>query len=219
MDLVFIRKLQNAGGIWSFYFEKPEALRYNAGDYIELTLPQCGPMGDKRWFTLASSPTESELMITTKIDDKPSDYKQTLLQCVPGDSGICSPPIGSFNLPHDPKAKLLFIAGGIGITPYRSMLRYVQDTKDPRDIELVYVAKPTDFIFGDVIEAAHIPVHQVSEKIDLNWIKKRVATMDERILYFSGPQNFCETLYEQAQAAGWPLSSLKLCHFEGHTDI
>jgi ferredoxin-NADP reductase len=219
MELIFIRKIQNAGQIWSFFFEKPAALRFEAGDYVELSLAAAGPNGDKRWMSMASSPTEDELMFTSKISETPSAFKQTLLSLSAGDKAMCSPPIGNFNLPRDSSQKLLFVAGGIGITPYRSMLCYLADTDDSRDIVLVYIARAEEFIFGDVIEAAHIPVLQSSEKIDFNWLKKRVPDWQERICYFAGPQPMCEELYEQAQAAGIRLAQLRLDYFEGYNEL
>jgi ferredoxin-NADP reductase len=219
MELVFIRKMQNAPFVWSFFFEKPPALRYEPGDYVELSLPSAGPRGDKRWMSMASSPTENELLFTSKIGPDPSIYKQALLGLIAGDKATCSPPTGSFNLPRDASQKLLFVAGGIGITPYRAMLQYLHDTDDPRDIVLVYIARSEEFIFGDIISAAHIPVLQCSEKIDFNWIKKRMPDWRERICYLAGPQPMCEELYEQAQAAGLKLSQLKLDYFEGYDEL
>ncbi len=219
MELVFIRKMQNAPFVWSFFFEKPPALRFEPGDYVELSLPSAGPRGDKRWMSMASSPTERELMFTSKITDDPSVYKQALLSLSAGDIATCSPPIGSFNMPRDASQKLLFVAGGIGIAPYRAMLRYLHDTDDPRDIVLVYIARSEEFIFGDVISAAGIPLLQVSEKIDFNWLKKRVTDTMERVCYLAGPQPLCEDLYCQAQDAGMKLSRLKLDYFEGYNEL
>lgn len=219
MELTFIRKIQNAPQIWSFFFEKPVALRYDPGDYVELALPTAGAEGDKRWMSMASSPTEEELIFTTKICEAPTTFKQTLLGLGAGDKATCSPPMGNFNLPRESELPLLFVAAGVGITPYRSMLKYIEDKRDPRDIVLVYIARPEEFIFGDVIEAAHIPLLQVSEKINFNWIKKRVADASKRICYFAGPQPLCEELYTQAQASGLPLSQLRLDYFEGYNEL
>jgi ferredoxin-NADP reductase len=220
METSFLRKTQNAPTIWSFYFTKPPALAWQAGDYVELSLPQAGTHGDRRWASIATSPTEPELMFTFRITEPPSEYKQTLLRLSEGEKAQISPPMGSFNLPTDPGEKLLFVAAGVGITPYRAMLQYLSDTDDARDISLIYVAKKTDYIFGDVLAAAHIPIIQTSDRIDFAWLKKRVADISERIVYFAGTQSLCEKLYNGALAAGLPRPQLRLCYFEGSpTDL
>lgn len=216
MDLVFLRKIQNAPLIWSFFFDKPPALQWQPGDYVEISLAQAGPHGDKRWMTIASSPSEDEVMFTTKIPERPSEYKLAMSRLTPGDIVTCSPPMGNFNLPKNESEKLLFVAAGIGITPYRSMLKWLQDNDDSRDIVLVYTAKPDEFICGDVIEGSHIPVFTSSERIDFHWIKKQVTGYTERTCYFAGPQPLCESLYEQALSDGRARSSLKLSYFEGY---
>jgi ferredoxin-NADP reductase len=219
MEISFLRKLQNAAAIWSVFFDKPAGLRFQPGDYAELALAGAGPHGDKRWMSLASAPQEPEIQFTFKVSDRPSAYKKALLGLQPGDKGMISPPMGSFNLPRDAITKLLFIAGGIGITPYRSMLKSIQLNGDHRDVVLIYVANPAEFIFGDILEAAHVPIIQTSESIDFNWLKKRVADIAERVCYFAGPQPFCEKLYAQAQAAGLPNAQLRLDYFEGYNEL
>lgn len=219
METSFLRKTQNAPTIWSFYFDKPLGLSWEPGDYIELSLPHAGPHGDRRWVSIASSPTESELMLTFKIPEPSSEYKQALQRLKPGDKALLSPPIGSFNLPPEPDTGLLFVAIGVGITPYRSMLCWLTDNDDARDIQLVYVAKPSDFIFGDVLAAAHISITQTSDKIDFAWLKKRMPDLTERIIYLAGVQPLCEKIYDEAMAAGLAYPQLRLSYFEGETKL
>src|SRR5688572_20163082 len=107
METSFIRKLQNAPGIWSFYFTRPAALVWEPGDYLELSLQQAGPHGDWRWVTIASSPAETELLFTFRIPEGPSEFKRALLKLREGDKAQISPSIGSFNLPPEPEQKLL----------------------------------------------------------------------------------------------------------------
>lgn len=219
MEAKFLRKLQNAPTVWSFFFERPPAFSYQAGDYAEIALAGAGPHGDKRWFSMASSPTEPELQFTIKIPQKMSEYKEALMELKAGETAELSPPIGTFNLPRDDAEKMLFVAGGVGITPYRSMLKYLEDSADPRNIVLIYVARPSDFIFGDVIEQAHIPMLQTSDNIDFFWLKKTVFDWQERTIYLAGPQPFCERIYDQALEQKVPRHQLKLDYFEGYNEI
>ncbi len=209
-----MRKVQNAPSIWSFYFEKPAALSFEAGDYVELSLAD-----DKRWMTIAGAPDEADFFFTGKIGDKPTEYKNALLKMNPGDIAHVSPAIGTFNLTRDQNEKLLFVAAGVGITPFRSMLKQIELDHDHRDIALVYVAKADQFIFGDVLANAHIPIIQTTDNIDWNWIKKQIPDYKERICYFAGPQPLCEQIYNQALEDGVDRKRLMLDYFEGYTEL
>lgn len=219
MEIEFLRKFQNAATIWSFYFTRPKGLNFSPGDYAEVALPQAGTLGDKRWLSFANAPEEPELFFTVKLPPHPSDYKQALMDLMSGEKALLSPPIGTFNLPRDSAEKLLFVAGGVGIAPYRSMLRHLEAEQDYRDITLVYIARPKEFIFGDVLTGANIPILQTSDKIDVNWLKKRVPDLEERRIYLAGPRRLCEDLYDGLLTVGHDRARLELDYFDGYDEL
>src|SRR5690348_4130470 len=113
---------------------------------------------------------------------------------------------GDFTLPKDPDQKLVFIAGGIGITPFRSMLKYLTDMKEPRDIVLFYANKTADEIaYIDVLNQAQmLPGIRIfytltdTESPSRNWrgltgrinasmMHKLVPDYQNRTFYLSGP--------------------------------
>ena len=112
-----------------------------AGQYIYLTLPKLNypdPRGATRHFTISSSPTElPKICITTRIRVE-SGFKKTLDEVEAGVSIEADAPFGEFTLNENDLTPQVFIAGGIGITPFRSMLKYVFDKKLPIPIALIY---------------------------------------------------------------------------------
>src|SRR5258708_897456 len=110
----------------TFWFQPPKGFTYTAGQFIELYIPHDNPdeRGIKHWFTLSSSPTEPLISITTKYAGKKSStFKQHLFVLKPGAELYAVEPMGDFVLPQDKSIPLIFVAGGIGVTPFRSMVK------------------------------------------------------------------------------------------------
>lgn len=147
------QKAQLTQDIFDFVFDKPKKFSFTPGQYMEWTVDKKGSdtRGNRRYFTLASSPTENKIIIGIKFSARPSSFKKTLFSLIPGDEIIASQIAGDFVLPENPNHKLVFLAGGIGITPFRSMIKYLIDTNQKRDIVLLYAAKTEkEFVYTDV---------------------------------------------------------------------
>ncbi|MCH7492908.1 FAD-dependent oxidoreductase [Patescibacteria group bacterium] len=120
-------------------FEKPEGFDYQPGQFLTLInedIPITDKKGNRRSMSIASSPTEPLIHITMRIGS--SAFKRSLEQSQPGNRLTALGPFGKFGMPADTSIPLVFLAGGIGITPFRSMLKYSIDKKIPRDISLFY---------------------------------------------------------------------------------
>ena len=107
-------------------------LEYRAGQYAAMDLQtREDPEGPVRAFTIASSPTEEEfILISTRIRDTP--FKRKLANLEIGASIKITAPVGSFVLPEDSNSKsVVFLSGGIGVTPFRSMIKYATDNRLP----------------------------------------------------------------------------------------
>ena len=127
-QLPFIRKEKIARDIYSFYFNRLANADFDfvAGQYIRMILNIANPdeRGTSRFFTVASSPLEKQyIMITTKIIK--SSFKKKLLELWPKDMVKFYGPIGGFILNEEDKHERVFLAGGIGITPFHSMITYL----------------------------------------------------------------------------------------------
>ena len=119
---------------------KKERLPFEAGQHVQVTLPYTlhnDPAGNKRFFSITSSPeNKSELSIILRVSDSP--FKQTLVRMPRGMSVEVHGPLGIFVLPEDTKNHLVFVAGGIGITPFLSMLHYIVDRNTGHKATLIY---------------------------------------------------------------------------------
>lgn len=157
MKATFEHATPETENIFSFYFKPEKHLNFTAGQYLELTLPHKNPdnRGIKRWFTISSSPNNSLFSLTTKIVKHGSTFKKHLLTLKPGQEVLISEPIGDFVLPKFIQTPLIFVAGGIGITPFNSMLQWIHETKEERNIKFIYAVNTEDeIIFQDTFEAA-----------------------------------------------------------------
>src|SRR5258708_34079548 len=94
--------------------------------------------GNRRYFTLASSPTEKEVHLGVRFYDPSSSFQRAVVELPAGSTIVAGQVAGEFTLPKDPQKKLVFIAGGIGITPFRSMVKYLLDRDEKRAITLFY---------------------------------------------------------------------------------
>ena len=144
-------------GTMSFAFAQPTRFTHRLGQYMEWTLPmgKGGSGGNRRHFSIASSPTEPDLLIAARIPEDASRFKQALAGMAPGDSILAGELGGDFVLPRDARLPLAFIAGGIGITPFRSMIKYLVDTGGRRDIVLLYANRlEGEIVFREVFSDA-----------------------------------------------------------------
>ena len=117
-----------------------EEVDFRPGQYFHVTLPDIGDNDDKglrRHITVVTSPNEKGMLgFATRMRD--SAFKRTLRDLPVGSEVEVEPPKGRFGLPEDPARPLVFVAGGIGITVFRSMLRYISEERLPYRVTLIY---------------------------------------------------------------------------------
>ena len=190
---------------YEFVFKKPEGFNFTAGQYLEWMLPHqsADSHGIRRYFTIASSPTEPVVRVAMKITEQHSSYKEALTMLDVNQRLIGSQLAGDFVLPKKKDAKLGFIAGGIGVTPFRSHLKYMIDTDTPHDTVLYYCNNTQDEIaYQDIFSEAACAfrfelINTLSKEtlpppfetgyINADMIKRRTPDYQERIWYISGP--------------------------------
>lgn len=208
MNARFVRCVTESEDVRTFWFRPERMICYDAGQFVELRLQnlQLPPDQQARWFTLSSSPTEKLLSITTRIPAEPSAFKASLLGLRSGDSADMSEPLGDFILPIDTSRRLIFVAGGIGITPFRSMLKYLKDINKVRDIQLIYAANSDkDLAFVSDISKSQVVVtyalsepsklaDSVSEPLSASLITRLASPTSDDLIYISGSPKMVESL-------------------------
>ncbi len=246
--LVLKEKKEIGAGIWEFLFTPDKPITFIAGQFMEWTLshPHPDTRGTRRYFSISSSPTEKEVMLATKIPEKPSSYKASLMNLNPGDALYATNLEGEFVLPlpviptksnvipaavegSRPTIKLktaayIFIAGGIGITPFRSIIKYLLDNNISVPITLFYVAHSKDeFVFDDLFEQAQkaigLKLIQTTERLTEDLIKQHVEKPSSKTFYLSGPQPMIMAYKEMLEKMGIKKSNIKTDYFPGYEAI
>lgn len=235
MRLTLIRRTKLAENIYNFEFEPDKKRAFQAGQYVELTLPlkSADDRGNRRSFTIASAPSESTIAFGIKFYKPSSAFKRALQQLEPGADISANHITGSFTLPYDRSRKLAFIAGGIGITPFRSQLAQLMATGQKRDITLFYlVSKINELSYKDVLDNAAkqlgikvIPI--VADPADAAWsgltgplttdiLRQHLPDYAERLFYVSGPNRMVDATTASLKQLGVAGTNIKTDHFSGY---
>lgn len=216
--------------IYMFWFELEKPLDYIAGQFVQITLEheEQDGRGSRRWFTISSSPTEELLAVTVRLqNNRQSSFKQALKNLQPGDALDISDPMGDFVLPIDKDIPLTFIAGGIGITPMRSMVKYLLDKNESRDITIHYLVPTTEnAVFSEIFKKYHAELHistteYAESKNALNYseITSTAASEQNRLFYVSGPEKMVEVIVAQLGKHGIASHQIVTDYFHGYTTL
>lgn len=228
-------KTEIAFNTYDFVFENNKSFFFKSGQYMEWTLPhhKVDNRGNRRYFTIASSPTEKDIHVGVKFYSQGSSFKKSLMLMQKGDIVSASQIAGDFILPKDVSKKLVFMAGGIGITPFRSMIKNILDKKESRDIVLLYSNNLVeDIAYKDVLKKAkdfginvqyvltdvlHIPADWEGERgyIDMKMIKKIIPDYQKRTFYISGPNSMVSAEEKILYKLGLKSKQIKTDFFPG----
>lgn len=235
--LSLTKRHEIGSGMYEFIFAHKEPFIHHPGQYLEWTVPQVHAdfRGNRRYFTIASSPTEKDIKIGVRIGpEHSSSFKKKLLAMKEGEEIVASQLSGDFILPDDTAKKLVFIAGGIGVTPFRSMIKYLLDKKEKRDIVFFYAcSQEGEFVYRDLLAEAEkelgitvVYVITRAENAPANWkgmkgrltaddITKYVSEAKDRTYYLSGPNAMVEGYKSILHTLGVPLTSVVTDYFPG----
>ncbi len=201
-----------ASGIYEYMFRSNRQLSFSPGQYLEWTLGSVpnDTRGNRRFFTIASAPESMMLALGVRFYDKPSAFKRTLAELPVGGVISATALAGEFTMPENKERKLVFIAGGIGVTPFASMARHCIAAGESRDAILLYSSRKTDEIaYQDVFTNAgrfgwrtvyvisgETPILPGTHQgfIDAELIKKEVPDYAERLFYVSGPPGMVDVM-------------------------
>ena len=236
--LVLKNKKKISLNTYEFSFSNDKKFNFKPGQYMEWTLPhkKSDDRGLRRYFTLSSSPTEDIISIGVKFYDKPSTFKEGLNNLKIGEKVIASQLAGEFILPENKDKKLVFIAGGIGVTPFRSMIKYLVDKDEKRDIVIFYAVNSyEDISFKEVFDDAEIKlgiktvyIIRDSKNVPAGFLHKNgmlnekmiseeVKNVKERVFYISGPRVMIVSFDKSLKNIGVKRASIKTDFFPGYT--
>ena len=226
-----------ASGTMAFHFEKPGGFSYKAGQFGDFTLvnpPETDAEGNTRAFTLASAPCEGDLMVATRIRD--TAFKRVLKTMALETEILLNAPDGSLTLHSDARIPAVFLSGGIGVTPVRSIVLQATHDKLPHKIVLFYSnRRPEDSAFLDELEEAQkrnpnftlVGTMTQMEKSSKMWsgetgfvtqamLLKSVHDLSLPIFYISGPPAMVAAMRKILDDAGVKDNKIRTEEFSGY---
>jgi ferredoxin-NADP reductase len=210
MPLTLVNKEHLTDNIWAFRFSSSEPLNWVAGQYVQVELPHDNPdaEGTKRWFTDSAAPYQGILQITTRITN--SMFKQALANLpVGGELQLIAQPDGDF-IWQDSDKPLILVAGGIGVTPYYSMLKQRVHDQLPIQATLIYGSRSEDIPFRAELDEwarANSDFHvqyAVGAPLTAATLSALAPTVNDSLVYLSGPEPMVEALGDDLKAHGLP---------------
>lgn len=228
MKAELVQKREEVAGVWTFEFEAEEPVTWQAGQYMRYKIEDPSPDERKvdRFFTIASAPYEGRLQITTRIDpEKGSTFKKDLLKLEVGQEIEAAGPMGAFRV-EDSSKELVFIAGGIGITPFRSILLDLDHKNLPINVTLLYANRNEDIVFKEELDKL-IEKHPTlkikyvldPEKITEEVIKANVPDLQTPVFYLSGPEPMVKAFGPMLEGMGVSEGNINTDFFPGYKGI
>lgn len=240
-SLPFVKKEQVAHETYSFYFDRSAApdFDFTAGQYIRMSLEieQPDERGSSHYFTVSSSPLEKAyLTITTKIVEKASTFKQTLASLTPGTPVRFFGPNGDFTIPEQTDKPVVFLSGGIGITPSHSIITFAAKAGISFPL-ILFVSFSTveEAVFYDELktigqehnnvqivytithpEESHQPWEGETGRVSAEMIKKYIQNVENCLYYISGPQKMVDAMVQITSDMGVPEEQVKKEDFPGY---
>lgn len=212
----------------AFVFQASPDFSFRAGQYIEVELidpPYTDEKGNERHFSIASSPNDKGiLMVATRM--RPSAFKRGLAEIPLGTNVKIKGPRGNFTLHENPSKKAVFIAGGIGITPCRSIIKYATEEKLPHQIALIYSNRnPQSAAFLDDLKKCEdenqnfklfAKMTDETGYVDENYIKSSAGDLAQAIFYVVGPPGMVEAVTKILEELKIPRDELRFEEFSGY---
>lgn len=224
MKLKLINVKDEIADAKTFVFRPEEAVSWQPGQYLHYFLqhPAADDRGIERWFTISSAPYEKNITITTRLaSEHGSTFKKALMQLKKGDEIEAEGPGGKFIL-REGDYKHVLIAGGIGITPYRSMLAQLAHEGKNINADLLYANRDENLIFEDELAAIEKKLTdfkikrfiggKLIEESDL----KEYAGSSRNIFYLSGPYPMVESYKVLLPNMGVPEENIMTDFFPGY---
>jgi ferredoxin-NADP reductase len=232
-----LERKEIAEGTMEFHFSKPEGFNYKPGQHIEITLinpPETDEEGNSRVLSLVSAPYEPNLIVATRMRD--SAFKRVLKTMPIGGEVNIEGPYGSLILHSDSTKPAVFIAGGIGITPFMSMIRYATKENLPHKIFLFYSnRRPEDTAYLEELkqkerenpnfhliatmtqmENSKLPWHGETGYINEAMIKKYIEDITKPIYYLAGPPAMVSAMREMLVKMGIIEDYIRTEEFGGY---
>ncbi len=217
--LKLVAKKQMSPTTYDLAFEPERRIYFTAGQYMEFTLPGVpyDRRGNRRTFSIASSPEDRLVHIGIKFYEPGSKFKQRLASLKPGDVILANHIAGDFTLPRDESEPVVCLAGGIGITPFIAMLQDMVIANKVRPLTIYYFASdPAEIVYKDVLKKARdLGVHVILRVGDTGRLTEtEIQALPAAQYYLSGPPGLVMAYKEQLKKQG--IQTIHTDYFTGY---
>ena len=218
--LVFVEKRQEVGNLVTFEFKSENKLDWRPGQHGIFKIVNKKINKPSRTFSIASTPEEDKIMISMRIPDVASEFKRALLELKPGDRISMKGPFGPFYIAED--RPTLMLAAGIGITPFRALVKgsIVNDKIEAK--KLLYLDSNKEYIynteFDNLSETGPLEVKYLSSREEFNEeIESYIKEMGNGSYYYiAGPKNMVSSIKTKLKEAGINKKNIKTDYFFGY---
>jgi len=224
-------------GTTAFYFEKPEGFEFEAGQFADFTLltaPGADLKGNTRTLSIASAPYEKNLMVAMRL--RATAFKRTLNSLPVGAELLLQGPYGWMTLPRNGARPAVLLAGGIGVTPFRSVIWNAAESLSPRRILLFYsVRVPEEAAFLEELqemeryngryklictvtqpEKVRTPWRGETGRISIEMLSKWIPDLNVPIYYIAGPPGMVTGVRQMLIGAGIAEEDIRAEEFAGY---
>lgn len=227
MNLILIKIKNEGANIKTFIFEPDQKLIWKAGQYLIYILNHKNPdtRGKMRFLTISASPFEKHPAITTRITSNSSSFKKALANLKIGEKIIAKGPDGDLVI-DDANKNYMFIAQGIGITPFKSIIKQLNFEKKAININLLYINKTSEIPFRNELEEIaekhnEFKIHYFSSPDEINreTLTRLTKNFKETLFYISGSEIMIENIKKILKKLGTPRENIKEDYFLGYKNI
>lgn len=222
--LRLICKSHLASDVWTFQFAPHPSFSWTAGQFIRVELPHDRPdaKGTRRWFTISAAPFEKYPAISTHITS--TTFKQALLNLpVEGALNLLEVPDGDFTW-MESNLHRVFVAAGIGITPFRSIVMQRSHDKKPLPVTLIYANRTDEIPFKQDLDAVAatdggLKVQYVTRQLlTAESLRRMAPNIMDSLVYISGAEPMVEALGDSLRATKINAEQLKQDFFPNYDD-
>lgn len=207
-SLKFIKKVHEHDDVYSFFFEKPKNLTYKAGQHGVFFLPG---LYRPHPFSLTSAPHETEVSFSTKIREG-SRFKQKLMRLKKGDAAYMFGPLMNFTFDSRYNSHV-FLAQGIGVTPFQSMMAHATHSGMTDSITIIHVSR-AGHTFKETTKKSSTTAHFPTSTDEF---QGHLFTQDtQSVFYISGSPKFIRRTKQLLKELGVPSSRVKTDLFLGY---
>ena len=211
-NVKLIKKETVADGTMAFHFSKPDGFEFCAGQFADYTLidpPETDAEGNTRGFSLVQAPFEPDLVAATRMRD--TAFKRVLKNLPIGTEVKLDAPYGDFRLHKTESTPAVFIIGGIGVTPVRSMIAQATHDKTGHKITLLHASRApgdlplrsdfeqlandnSNFTYVTSVESPTDDWQGERGRVTAEMVKKYVRDLNKPIYYLSGPEGMVKAM-------------------------